>query len=113
MLTRDIETAKAFYAALAKWQYEIVDIDGGQYVMANVGERPNGGMMGMGDDMPSAVPAYWMTYFCVDDTDAAAASAEQNGGHIMRPPADIMPGRIAVVADPQGALFAIFRPRDM
>ena len=49
-----------------------------------------------------------MGYIAVDDVDRAAATLEQQGGKVHRPPTDV-PGviRFCVVADPQGAGFII------
>ena len=48
-------------------------------------------------------------YFAVTDCDAAAALAGDLGGQVAVPPADAPPGRLAVIADPQGAAFTIIR----
>ena len=49
----------------------------------------------------------------VEDADAAAAKVRSLGGHVLMEPIDIPPGRFVVVADPQGAAFAImnFNPQ--
>jgi predicted enzyme related to lactoylglutathione lyase len=57
------------------------------------------------------VPPNWLVYFASDDVDATAAKAAKAGGKTIVPPGDIPDmGRFAVLADPQGAVFAIFRP---
>jgi predicted enzyme related to lactoylglutathione lyase len=43
----------------------------------------------------------------VHDCDATAAAAGDRGGRVLRRPQDGPPGRHAVIADPQGAVFAI------
>jgi uncharacterized protein len=54
------------------------------------------------------IPAHWLVYFAVADCDAAAATAQAQGGVICRPPFDVPEvGRIAVFGDPQGAVFAV------
>jgi predicted enzyme related to lactoylglutathione lyase len=55
------------------------------------------------------MPAAWLVYFAVDDADAAAAKAKELGGTVMQEPTDIPAGRIAVVVDPQGAVFSIIK----
>ena len=55
------------------------------------------------------VPAHWMSYFTVDDVDAAAAKVKELGGNVCVPPTDIPVGRFAVVSDPAGATFSLFK----
>jgi predicted enzyme related to lactoylglutathione lyase len=50
----------------------------------------------------------------VGDADASVAKAKQLGGSVVVPPTDIPDaGRFSVLKDPQGAVFAVFRPPDM
>jgi predicted enzyme related to lactoylglutathione lyase len=58
---------------------------------------------------PEWLPAHWMVYFAVDDVDAVAARAAELGGAVSVPPTDIVPGRFAVLGDPQGAVFSVIR----
>jgi predicted enzyme related to lactoylglutathione lyase len=51
-----------------------------------------------------------MVYFAVDDADAAATLAGRSGGRVQQPPFDSPHGRIAVLADPGGALFGVLAP---
>lgn len=53
-----------------------------------------------------------MTYFEVADTDAAARLVQRLGGHVLRPPRNATAGRLAVVADPEGAVFTLVRSTD-
>ncbi|WP_433608078.1 VOC family protein [Prescottella agglutinans] len=57
------------------------------------------------------VPNHWHVYFCVEDTDATVAQAVAAGGRLMADPFD-MPsvGRMAVLSDPQGAVFSVMQP---
>lgn len=64
----------------------------------------------MQPEMPAHVPAHWLTYFWVDDVDASVQKAASLGGAALMPPMDIPNvGRFAVVRDPQGAVFAVFK----
>ncbi|HEU4884448.1 MAG TPA: SRPBCC domain-containing protein [Longimicrobium sp.] len=103
LLTSDAEAAKAFYTAVAGWTAQAWG-DGG-YVMWLAGDTPIGGLM----EYPPA-PPHWMAHISVDDVDAAARRAEELGGRIQSPPTDIPDvGRFAIVADPRGASFSLFR----
>jgi predicted enzyme related to lactoylglutathione lyase len=53
------------------------------------------------------VPPHWMTYFAVDDTDATCAAILDAGGAVGIEPFDTALGRVAVVNDPQGAVFMV------
>jgi hypothetical protein len=64
-------------------------------------------------NVPPQVPAHWLVYFGVDDTDAAVSTVQANGGSLMVGPMDIQPGQFAIVADPAGAPFAILKPVPM
>jgi predicted enzyme related to lactoylglutathione lyase len=60
--------------------------------------------------MPAGVPSYWMPYWQVADCDASTAKAKELGASVMVPPQDIpKTGRFAVLQDPQGAMFAVFK----
>ena len=78
--------------------------------MSNQGQ-PGIGMMPKPPQMPAHIPSYWMPYFMVTDVDGSADKAKQLGAKVMVPPQDISKiGRFSIVADPQGAVFAIFAP---
>ena len=58
------------------------------------------------------MPPVWTSYVSVDDIDATVAKAEPAGGTVMQPPMDIMEaGRMAVVADPAGAVICMWEAR--
>ncbi len=55
-------------------------------------------------------PPSWLIYFAVTDCDATAKKAGGLGGGTIVPPTDIPDaGRFAVLRDPQGAVFAIYK----
>ncbi|NQV06424.1 VOC family protein [bacterium] len=109
LATRDTAAALEFYTALFGWESESMPMGegGAVYTMFKVGDRNNGGMYDAAM-LPSEVPAHWGVYFTVEDVDAAAAAVKANGGMVMQEPFDMMVGRMAVVADSQGALFNVF-----
>jgi uncharacterized protein len=79
------------------------------YTEWKIGERSVGGMMAKTPEMPADMPPNWGVYFAVDDADATAAKAQELGGSLFMGPMDIEPGRMAVLADPIGAVFNILR----
>ena len=97
----------AFYTAVAGLTAAVEDMGDGQpYAVFKAGEAPVGGSM-----LPQAtgVPNHWHVYFGTDHADAAAATAAEQGGTVIVPPFDTPVGRIAVLSDPQGAVFSVIK----
>ncbi len=108
LATDDVEKAKGFYEGLFDWTLE--DMGDGAYTIIRVGDKTNGGIRPQGD-MEKGLPPFWLAYFAVASADESAAKAKELGGNIHVPPMDVPVGessRIAVIADPQGAVFGIF-----
>jgi predicted enzyme related to lactoylglutathione lyase len=66
----------------------------------------------MSQDVPAGVSSFWMIYFNVDDVDATAQAIAQAGGAVTVGPDDYFGGRFAIVSDPQGATFGLFKSAD-
>lgn len=62
------------------------------------------------DAFPAEMPSYFLTYFAVEDCNTTAGHAVRLGGRITAPPFDIPHGRMAVLQDDQGAVFAVLQP---
>ncbi len=107
--TRDMNAAKQFYPKVFGWGVKDNAAGPMTYTEWQVNGRSIAGGMAMDPSMPANVPPNWLVYFAVDDTDAAAAKAQQLGGRIMMPPMDSPAGRFAVLTDPAGAAFAIIK----
>ena len=108
LLTRDVEKARAFYKAA--FGLDSAPFEGPNYSIWSVDGRGVGGLMQMPDEIPQNVPPYWLTYFVVEDCDAAVRQVGDLGGSMSVPPTDIPNvGRFAVVADPQGGTFAVIK----
>lgn len=106
--TRDVEGAKAFYAAVFGWQPDDQEFGGMTYTMFNVGDIPVAGAMPTPSQVPDEVPAFWLSYFTVEDCDVAVARVQELGGSVLGPPHTLEGvGRFAVVADPHGAIFGV------
>jgi uncharacterized protein len=102
--TTDVDAAIEFYRGLFGWDTDEMDTQGGpRYVIVKVGERSNGGVMEAQGEMPSA----WVPYFVVESRDGAADAATGNGATEMVR-LEMPAGKIAMLADPQGAVFALF-----
>ncbi|MFE4678410.1 VOC family protein [Streptomyces sp. NPDC056721] len=115
LLTRDPDGSKDFYQSVLGWGAKRHPYGGGgTYTEWSVDTEPFGGMLDTASgSFPESLPAHWMVYVSVKDTDATAARCKQLGGQILVHPTTIEPGRFAVLADPQGASFAVitYTPR--
>jgi predicted enzyme related to lactoylglutathione lyase len=134
--TRDVEAAKRFYASVFGWEAGDVDLGFGPATMVRVPgyaeflERYDPGLRGRHaeagvpegfsdsicwmmpmspDQFPEDALPHWHVTFSVDDTDATTERAVELGGAVVTPVFDAGPVRMAVVRDPQGAVFTISR----
>ena len=113
LMTPDAEASKAFYDSVVGWQIgePVAEFQG--YRMINRSDdRAAGGVLPLTDEMQQhGARPIWLGYIGVDDTDAAVAAIEEAGGKSLMPAMDIPNvGRIAMVADPQGAPFYVMKP---
>ncbi|WP_037624535.1 VOC family protein [Streptomyces aureus] len=106
--------AIAFYEGVFGWRSQDMQTPGMTYRVLSTkdGDQQDasfGGVAPMGDG-PGERPR-WVPYFFAEDADATAATATANGGSVLMPPADVPEvGRIAWLADPSGAAFALLKP---
>ncbi|WP_431783232.1 VOC family protein [Streptomyces chumphonensis] len=106
--TGDTDTAADFYDSVLGMGASTMK-GGDGYFSLDVGGRPVGGMQSL-DRLEPGLPAHWLTYFAVADVDRTADTLAAHGGTVLKPPFDMMAGRMAVVQDPQGAAFAVINP---
>jgi predicted enzyme related to lactoylglutathione lyase len=110
--TRDVPAAREFYTAVFDWTVDEMDMGERTYYMWKAGEEMRGGMIDPSGMAPDEAPNHWLIYFTVADADATVETAKANGGAVMVEPMDIAVGRMAVIQDPQGAVFAIMALND-
>lgn len=105
--TPDVAAALDFYGPLLGWSIERSTTPMGEYLVGSVRGREAAGMMAQDPEIVG-MPAMWTMYICVDDIDATVHAVTENGGNLLTNPFEI-PGdaRVAVVADPTGAMFAL------
>jgi predicted enzyme related to lactoylglutathione lyase len=120
--TSDLDAAVAFYGAVFGW--ELLDVGGGtMWALPGYGDflesrtpgmRENMAAMGAPERFEDVVasvsvdadtPPHWGVTFAVDDADAIAARTTELGGQVLVPPFDAPWVRMAIVRDPQGAVF--------
>jgi uncharacterized protein len=112
LLTADADAAQAFYGKVLNWSFGDSGQPGMDYRIISVGETMIAGLMQITPEMAQhgARPT-WLGYLATDDVDKTAAEVSGRGGVVLMPPADVsMAGRIAMVADPQGAPIYLMTP---
>src|SRR3954454_19328571 len=102
----DPEGALPFYCDLFGWDFEDAMPAGseGSYFIGRI----RGGDVAAVSSTPEGAPpvATWNTYIWVDSADDTAAKARAAGGAVVSEPFDVFDaGRMAVLADPEGAVF--------
>jgi uncharacterized protein len=112
--TTDHAGAKKFYAGLLGWEYDDRPMgDDGTYSMAQIrghsvaalaAQRP--------DEAEQGIPPHWNVYVTVEDVDASAGAVGEAGGNLLAPAFDVFDaGRMAVVADPTGAVVCLWQAK--
>lgn len=111
LMTSDVQGAIRFYGDVIGWGTE--RFDGGEmpYVMWTSPSGPLGGVMDLPDDARAAgAPSQWYAYVATRDVDALTGRAISLGAKSCVPPQDIPTvGRFSMIADPQGAVIALFQ----
>ena len=107
--TPDIDKAREFYGRLFGWKIDAGPPEAGGYSIASLRDKP---VAGIGPQQQPG-PSFWTTYVNVDDADLVVKKAQENGATVFMEPFDVMDaGRMAIFADPQGAVVAIWQPRN-
>jgi predicted enzyme related to lactoylglutathione lyase len=110
---RDVERAKRFYGAVFGWDAKTTPLAGGssytEFVLTGT-ERRVAGMVEMDERWQAGGPARWMFHLEVRDTDRTAARAAELGGRVSVAPFDLPHvGRLAVLNDPERAVFSVLQ----
>ena len=114
LATTDQNAAKSFYSSLFGWASQ--DFPMGPtdfYTMFQLEGRDAAAVYTMRPEQRSqGVPLNWMIYIAVESADDAASRIPQLEGKLLAPPFDVYDiGRMAVVQDPTGAVFALWQPK--
>jgi len=108
LATTDPGRAEAFYTGMFGWSAASRTMGSTRYTTFTQDGVSRGGMLAIDPSCP--VPPHWLVYFAVSDCDGQAALVQSLGGAVRVPPSDVPEvGRLAVVADPQGATFAVIQ----
>ena len=113
LITDDVESAKKFYGELFGWKAN--DVDMGQMGTYTVFKRGGGTeVAGAMNRLPGVEsPATWLPYLATDDVDMSVKKAKKLGASVQMEGID-MPhvGRLAILVDPTGAAFGLFKPSE-
>jgi uncharacterized protein len=112
LMTSDAKAAESFYRKVVGWNAQDASQGDMKYTALLAGEAPVAGLMTLPKEACDAgARPGWLGYIGVDDVDAYAGRVTKAGGKIHVPPTDIPNvGRFAMVADPQGVTFNLFKP---
>jgi uncharacterized protein len=108
--TSDIDAARSFYTEVFGWTARDTDMGemGTYLIFKRAGDVDVGGGMQLSPDMQA--PPHWLPYIGTNDVDGTAARARELGGTILQEAMDIPDvGRFAVVQDPVGAVFGLWK----
>jgi predicted enzyme related to lactoylglutathione lyase len=106
--TSDADAAKDFYTEVFGWTTQAVDMgEVGTYIIfKRAGDVDVGGAM----SAPQGAPSAWVPYIGTDDVDKTASRATELGATVIQQPTDIPNmGRFAIVKDPAGGIFGLWK----
>jgi predicted enzyme related to lactoylglutathione lyase len=112
--TSDGAAAKTFYGQLFGWDFVDHAGSNGVYTMLKLDGKDVGGLHELMPDMKAqGVPPHWLSYVSVTSADEAAEKVKAEGAALMNAPFDVSTfGRMAVVKDPTGAVFALWQGKE-
>ena len=102
----------SFYSGLFGWEFEdmMPEVQEAKYFVGRLRGRDVAAVGSLPDGAPRT--ASWNTYIWVDSTDETVSKAVQAGGKVLREPMEVMgAGRMAVLSDPEGAVFCIWQAK--
>ena len=104
----DPKQAQDYYTQLFGWDTEVFKPGEVDYTMISSGGQTHGGF---GKAMEGAPPPHWLSHIHVDNLDETIEKANAAGGKVAAGPFEMGEvGRIAIIADPQGAYLAAYEP---
>ena len=110
LMTSDVPAAADFYAAVLGWKRRVFDQSAGYEIFSADGEDVSGLMAIPDEAADKGARPGWLGYIGVDDVDTSVSDIIEAGGKQHMPPTDIPGvGRLAMLADPQGAMFYVMR----
>jgi predicted enzyme related to lactoylglutathione lyase len=102
----DMDGSTRFYGDLLGWTTTPMDGADPPYLVIQTADGHSNG--GIRPPMPPGAPPFWLVYFATADIDGSVVKAGELGGNVLVPPTDIGIAKIAVLQDPQSAVFALY-----
>ncbi|MEU6576317.1 VOC family protein [Streptomyces sp. NPDC046805] len=109
LLTFQTVSVAKFYATVFPYTQDPVVSADFDYVTLHIEGRPVAGIQGVGHTLPRERGPHWLTYFEVGDADETLNRVLELGGQVLKPVCDSPQGRVATVADPEGARFSVIQ----
>ncbi|MER5438161.1 VOC family protein [Streptomyces sp. NPDC002790] len=107
LVTRETASVAKFYQAVFGYTEEAVVSADFDFLTLHLAGRPVASVHGVGHALPRGQGPRWMTYFTVRDVDESVERAADLGGHVVSAAREGSHGRVATVADPEGAEFSV------
>lgn len=108
VITTDKASCIEFYTKLNGWTTEDMELpDGMVYTMFKKGDKAIAGCCTLPDE--ESAPPMWLNYINTEDLDASTAQVKALGGHIIKERIDLPMGSFVILADPQGAVIALWQ----
>jgi uncharacterized protein len=114
LATSDAGAAKKFYGDILGWKFHDDEVGPGMvYTMCLKKDKAAGALFALNAEMKAqGIPPNWLSYVSVKSVDETTKKAKKLGATVMREPMDVMDvGRMAVLQDPTGAVFALWEPK--
>jgi predicted enzyme related to lactoylglutathione lyase len=112
--TTDADGAKNFYHQLFGWDYEDHSMGpDGMYTIMKLNGKDVGGLYQLSSAMlEQGMPTHWLSYIAVTNAEDATTQAVSAGATVIKEPFDAGPnGRMSIIQDPTGAVFATWQPK--
>ena len=113
--TTDDTGAVSFYGSLFGWIDDPQEMGPGSYYhMQRMDGQSVAGVYKQGEEeIAQNIPPHWSVYFTVENADQTAQRAKDAGGTVLMEAFDVFEaGRMAVIQDPQGAVFNVWQPNE-
>ena len=115
LATPDAEASKKFYSQLLGWTW--TDNPMGEGMVYSMMQKDGNFVCGLFQIHEQMIAEgfhpHWVCYLATDDVEAATARVTGSGGNVINGPFDVFDaGRMSVVADPTGATFGIWQPKE-
>jgi predicted enzyme related to lactoylglutathione lyase len=111
LLSPDPAAVTAFYGKVLGWRAQPAASDPSYITFASRSGLV-AGAMALGAEKKET-PSHWLPYIGAENVDATLANAVRLGAKLVQAAADIEQGRYAVLTDPQGASFGVYKPKQV